>query len=94
MKHSDEMKGVNPLMVMLVTFIMIMVGLFMTSFFIRPIENKECEIDLDCSTNCTRMFPNPKCKDGECVCVAECMNNASCSYLGEGYSCDNRECVK
>jgi len=88
------MKGVNPLLVMSITFIMIMVCFFIVSFFIRPIEEKGCEINSDCSMNCTKMIPNPKCKDGKCVCVAMCMNNMGCSYLGEGYLCKDEECVK
>jgi hypothetical protein len=88
------MKGVNPLMVTLVTLSMVMVGFFIISFFIKPIERIECEMNSDCSINCTKMLPNPKCKDGKCVCVAMCMSDTSCSYLGEGYSCKNEECIK
>ncbi|MCD6522531.1 MAG: hypothetical protein J7K68_02180 [Candidatus Diapherotrites archaeon] len=54
----------------------------------------ECLKDEDCEhTNCTRMFPNPKCKENTCVCVAECTTNQSCSYLGKDYICIEGECV-
>lgn len=88
------MKGVNPLMVTLATLVMMMMGFFIISFFFRPAEKTECEMDSSCLMNCTKMFPNPKCKDGKCVCVAMCMSNTSCSYLGKSYSCNNGECVK
>jgi len=88
------MKGVNTLMVTLITFVMIMVCFFIVSFFIKPMEKTECEINSDCSMNCTTMLPNTKCKEGKCVCVAMCFSNTSCSYLGEGYTCKDEECIK